>query len=306
MSRKKAKALGLSRYYTGKPCKHGHTAQRYVHKSTCLKCEKNKRRQPDYRAKENARRRTEHYRALARIRNKNGYQRRYRAANCDAINAQARKAYNPQLRKKYQKVIHPLSFYRALLNEYGPMLPDFTRDPKHQRRENDYRTQERRKQKAREYYVRNKKHLNALSRVWYKKNRHKTSEYYYYNKEKDRIYNQKNKDRIKIRHAEYCQKHKAKINAQHRKWYLRSKEARRVKVLATRRLYSALGPQNPKGELQWLKKLRALLKTSNQIAMKKARGLPLTSTDRSALQLISSMQSSPFAATQSHDGSAPQ
>ena len=30
--------LGLSRYFTGKPCKHGHTAERWVHRSECIAC----------------------------------------------------------------------------------------------------------------------------------------------------------------------------------------------------------------------------------------------------------------------------
>lgn len=38
MSRADAKALGLKRYFTGKPCKHGHVAERTVCKSTCIEC----------------------------------------------------------------------------------------------------------------------------------------------------------------------------------------------------------------------------------------------------------------------------
>jgi hypothetical protein len=33
-----AKALGLKRYFTGKPCKHGHIAERSVRSGRCLKC----------------------------------------------------------------------------------------------------------------------------------------------------------------------------------------------------------------------------------------------------------------------------
>lgn len=34
-----AKALGLNRYFTGKPCKRGHVAQRYAPNGTCLQCD---------------------------------------------------------------------------------------------------------------------------------------------------------------------------------------------------------------------------------------------------------------------------
>jgi hypothetical protein len=37
-SREQAKALGLKRYFTGKPCKYGHVADRYVCSSTCSEC----------------------------------------------------------------------------------------------------------------------------------------------------------------------------------------------------------------------------------------------------------------------------
>ncbi len=37
-SPKEAKALGLDRYHTGKPCKHGHVADRRVDNGTCIEC----------------------------------------------------------------------------------------------------------------------------------------------------------------------------------------------------------------------------------------------------------------------------
>lgn len=39
ISRQEAKALGLLRFYTGKPCKRKHYSQRYVSSGTCLACE---------------------------------------------------------------------------------------------------------------------------------------------------------------------------------------------------------------------------------------------------------------------------
>ena len=33
-----AKAKGLDRYFTGKPCIHGHVAERYVNGGDCVEC----------------------------------------------------------------------------------------------------------------------------------------------------------------------------------------------------------------------------------------------------------------------------
>lgn len=38
MNRQEAIAAGASTYFTGKPCKHGHIAERYVANWTCVKC----------------------------------------------------------------------------------------------------------------------------------------------------------------------------------------------------------------------------------------------------------------------------
>jgi hypothetical protein len=40
ISRAEAKAKGLKRYFTGKPCKHGHVAERVVFNATCVDCER--------------------------------------------------------------------------------------------------------------------------------------------------------------------------------------------------------------------------------------------------------------------------
>lgn len=39
ITRKEAKAKGLSRYFTGKACVHGHIAERYTCNKTCVECE---------------------------------------------------------------------------------------------------------------------------------------------------------------------------------------------------------------------------------------------------------------------------
>lgn len=40
ISRKEAKAKGFSRYFTGKPCPHGHVAERFVFNCVCVPCSK--------------------------------------------------------------------------------------------------------------------------------------------------------------------------------------------------------------------------------------------------------------------------
>lgn len=40
INRTEANRLGLKRYYTGDPCKHGHDAERYVSFSACVDCTK--------------------------------------------------------------------------------------------------------------------------------------------------------------------------------------------------------------------------------------------------------------------------
>jgi hypothetical protein len=44
ITRAEAKALGLKRYFTGKPCKHGHVCERYVDNKTCARCIREKAR----------------------------------------------------------------------------------------------------------------------------------------------------------------------------------------------------------------------------------------------------------------------
>ena len=42
ISRKEAIARGLRRYFTGKPCKHGHLTMRYTKSTRCIACNKTK------------------------------------------------------------------------------------------------------------------------------------------------------------------------------------------------------------------------------------------------------------------------
>lgn len=49
VSRKNAQELGLTRYFTGKPCKRGHVSERIVSTLTCVSC-KNEREREIYRS----------------------------------------------------------------------------------------------------------------------------------------------------------------------------------------------------------------------------------------------------------------
>lgn len=40
ISRKEAKARGLKRYFTGKPCKHGHASERFTPSKGCRECQR--------------------------------------------------------------------------------------------------------------------------------------------------------------------------------------------------------------------------------------------------------------------------
>lgn len=44
ISRKEARARGLTRYFTGKPCKHGHVSERFSRNGVCVECMPESRR----------------------------------------------------------------------------------------------------------------------------------------------------------------------------------------------------------------------------------------------------------------------
>lgn len=54
ITREAARAAGLKRFFTGKPCRHGHVAERYVSGTACVECaaqhDKRLRADPEYRA----------------------------------------------------------------------------------------------------------------------------------------------------------------------------------------------------------------------------------------------------------------
>ena len=84
ISRKDAKALGLTRYFTGKPCKHGHIAERDTGAGRCVECN----------------------RAWARAEDKAiraGRPRKWYAANDGAASAAAWRKANPEKQRATDK-----------------------------------------------------------------------------------------------------------------------------------------------------------------------------------------------------------
>jgi len=105
ISRAEAKEQGLKRYFTGKPCKHGHVSERRVSKSDCIECKKkyNKRfyeanpgRYKEYKKqyrKDNAERQKEYDKQWyeANSKRKKEYDKRWRRDNPAKNNAKGAK-----------------------------------------------------------------------------------------------------------------------------------------------------------------------------------------------------------------------
>lgn len=89
-----AKNLGISRYFTGMPCLHGHYEQRLTANNRCLECSRVYGRKrvatPEFKARRSAYDRALWETQQAKIREKN---RRYYQENSDAVNAQKRGYY---------------------------------------------------------------------------------------------------------------------------------------------------------------------------------------------------------------------
>jgi hypothetical protein len=91
-----AKARGLKRYFTGKPCKHGHVAERHVSTCVCMECDR--ARAPEWRAanlekaREREREGTRKRRAADPERTRENW-RRWRAANLEKAREKDRLRY---------------------------------------------------------------------------------------------------------------------------------------------------------------------------------------------------------------------
>lgn len=105
VSCKDAKAQGLTRYFTGKPCKHGHIAERLVINGTCYECTKLRVSEWQQKNPEKAKRNQDNWRArnprLAALRANEWYYN-----NLDRHNSQMKQYFekNPHLRAKLSSV----------------------------------------------------------------------------------------------------------------------------------------------------------------------------------------------------------
>lgn len=81
-TKKQAKELGLSRYFTGKPCCNGHLSERDIY-GRCMKCG----------AERSAQYKKENPLSPEQREQKKDYLRKYRDANRDALNEKQRTAY---------------------------------------------------------------------------------------------------------------------------------------------------------------------------------------------------------------------
>jgi hypothetical protein len=92
ISRAEAKALGLKSFFTGKPCKHGHVAERYVSSRGCVECDR--ARALEWRVAN---------REMARERSREGG-RKYRAANPqDRERKRKWRAANPEKAREHRR-----------------------------------------------------------------------------------------------------------------------------------------------------------------------------------------------------------
>jgi hypothetical protein len=93
IGRDEARALGLKRFFTGKPCKHGHVAERGVSNPGCMECSRGRRREWRSvnleKAKERERESARKHRAADPERARENW-RRWRAVNKDKINQRDR------------------------------------------------------------------------------------------------------------------------------------------------------------------------------------------------------------------------
>ncbi len=87
---KKAKQKELSRYFTGKPCGHGHLSERYTVSRGCISC----LRERDKRADEKAKRKVY---SDGRVDLKKEYDKQYRQKNSEALRIAGRKYYKENI-----------------------------------------------------------------------------------------------------------------------------------------------------------------------------------------------------------------
>src|SRR5690554_3380578 len=101
ISRKCARELGLSRYYTGKPCKHGHVSERLVINGSCCECSRLKSKRDYHDNREHALQQQKKYRNSEKFEKvKRERIRRDKLANPDKYERKERIEEDRRRRKK--------------------------------------------------------------------------------------------------------------------------------------------------------------------------------------------------------------
>ena len=117
IGRDEARALGLKRYFTGKPCKHGHVAERYAG-GPCVECIREQRREWRAanleKARETERERARKHRAADPERVRENW-RRWRAVNKDKINQRDRERKRLHYAKNKDRIEAKRAAKRAAL-----------------------------------------------------------------------------------------------------------------------------------------------------------------------------------------------
>lgn len=91
ISRAEAKARGLKRYFSGKPCPHGHVAKRRVNDCSCVECDERRVRWAQ-KNPERVRRHRQRYHQR-HIKKRRRQSRAYQRKNAPAIRARKRRRY---------------------------------------------------------------------------------------------------------------------------------------------------------------------------------------------------------------------
>ncbi len=116
VTKKEAIELSLTRYFTGKPCKNGHIAQRQTKKSTCCECSKIKTREFELKNKGNRKKEKQDYyknnkdKILKRCK-KNQNKNKEKIRNYTKLRYSNNREYVLGIGKKYRekkKVLDPL------------------------------------------------------------------------------------------------------------------------------------------------------------------------------------------------------
>ncbi len=141
ISRKEARERGLTRYFTGKPCKHGHLSDRLTSDGNCKECSREKDRKK-YRDN------PEHFSEKAR---------RYRKENPISTKLRREKYYAENREKICEKA-----------REERRMFPEKTRQ---RRMKSYYKHREKSLQDAKEWRSKNPELLKDIHRNSYIKNR---------------------------------------------------------------------------------------------------------------------------------------